>query len=108
MSGDQARARSARLAAWTVRVAATYLLLGALAKAGWGAPDDLPRVLRENVHGSLTVLFQLVVGLELLTALTAMITPRLGWPVLATLLLGFSGILVEQVVAGESTCGCFG
>lgn len=99
---------TARLAATVVRLAAAYILAGAIAKVLWGTPADLPAVLRDNAHGQLGLLFELVAAVEVFAAVAALVGPRIAWPCPAALLLVFLGILGAQLSEGATSCGCFG
>ena len=100
--------RRPSIGALVIRVAAAYVLVGAVAKVFWGAPSDLPQALLHAVPLDPEVLFDLVIAVELLCAVMALVAPRLGWPIVAAVLIGFIGVLVQQLRAGELSCGCFG
>ncbi len=97
-----------RVAASVVRLAAAYILAGAMAKLLRGTPADLPAFLRENAHGRIGLLFELIIAVEIFTSVAALLAPRLAWPVVSGLLLVFLVILGAQVSEGAASCGCFG
>lgn len=102
------RRTAAVVAAGVIRVAALYVLAGALAKLLWGSPADLPAVLRDHAHGGLGLFFELVVGVEIFVAVVALLAPRIGWPFVTALLLVFLVVLGAQLGEGAESCGCFG
>ena len=91
-----------------VRIVATYVLLGAAAKVLWGAPSDLPAALLQMVRWDERVLFDLVIFVELFVAGLAIVSPKIGWPLVSAALTGFVIVLVQQLRGGETSCGCFG
>lgn len=91
-----------------VRIVATYVLLGAAAKVLWGAPSDLPAALLQMVRWDEQVLFDLVISVELFVAGLAIVSPKIGWPLVSAALTGFVIVLVQQLRGGETSCGCFG
>ncbi len=100
---------SPALAATVVRVACLWLLAGALFKLLAGSPNDLPPTVREifALLGA-AVTFKLAVSVELVIGLLALAVPRLGWPLLLVQFLVFLAVLLPLILAGESSCGCFG
>ena len=91
-----------------VRIVATYVLLGAVAKVLWGAPSDLPAALLDMVRWNEQNLFDLVIFVELFVAGLALVSPKIGWPLVSAALTGFVIVLVQQLRGGEASCGCFG
>ncbi len=91
-----------------VRIVATYVLLGAIAKVLWGAPSDLPAALLQMVRWDEQILFDLVIFIELLAAGLALVSPKIGWPLVSAALAGFVIVLMQQLRTGEASCGCFG
>jgi hypothetical protein len=92
---------------WIVALAGLWILTGAVFKLVWGTPADLP----PPVQGAplpLGLTYKLVIGVELLAAALALLRPRAAWPLLVALLLAFVTVLVLQVAAGDTSCGCFG
>ncbi len=97
-----------RVTGVVVRIVATYVLLGAAAKVLWGAPSDLPAALLQMVRWDEQVLFDLVIFVELFVAGLAIVSPKIGWPLVSAALTGFVIVLVQQLRGGETSCGCFG
>lgn len=91
-----------------VRIVATYVLLGAIAKVLWGAPSDLPAALLDMVRWNEQNLFDLVIFVELFVAGLAIVSPKIGWPFVSAALTGFVIVLVQQLRGGDTSCGCFG
>lgn len=92
---------------WGVRLAALWVLAGALAKTFTGLPGDLPApILQLNVDPLLVIVF--AVAVESFIALLALFAPRYGSIPLAALLALFGGILILHVQSGAENCGCFG
>lgn len=52
--------------------------------------------------------FHLVIGVELAMVCLTWILPGLAWPLVFALFAFFDFILVSQLLAGASSCGCFG
>ncbi len=99
--------RAARHARWLLRLLGLWVLTGALFKLLLGTPADLPRAVRE-LPLELGLTYNLVVAIELGIAFLALLRPRWAWPPAFLLLLAFDGVLVAQIAAGETSCGCFG
>lgn len=102
------RTSRSRLAWIVVRLAGAWILAGALAKLFLGTPKDLPEVVRKMSPFGLDLTFHLVIGVELAMVSLAWIRPRLAWPLVLALFAFFDFVLVEQLSAGASSCGCFG
>ncbi|HVS17332.1 MAG TPA: hypothetical protein VMT18_01940 [Planctomycetota bacterium] len=90
-----------------VRLAALWILLGALFKLFVGSPNDLPPMVRDFVLGP-TLTFQLAIAIELSIALPALLLPRRVWALVALQLAVFCAILVPLMLSGAKSCGCFG
>ena len=103
---DQARP-SGTLAATIVRLAALWVLAGACYKLFSGSPNDLPPIVREFFLGP-DLTFRLAIAIELSIALTALVVPRVGWALLVAQFAVFLAILVQLMLSGVSSCGCFG
>lgn len=106
-----ARHASPAVASAVIRLVALYLLIGAGAKFIWGRPTDLPtpiQILVANLPLSLTQTFRLILSVEFGLALWGLLRPRRAWIGLVAVLAAFLGVLVIQMNAGETTCGCFG
>lgn len=74
-----------------------------------GNPADLPAVVRDLPLGiELGLLFKIIIGIEFGCVGLAAYTPKLAWPFLLGALLTFDGILVQQLLTGSTSCGCFG
>lgn len=95
-----------------VRLAALWILAGALFKLFVGSPNDLPPVVRETAPEllgiSATFVFQLAIAIELSIAVPALLRPRLAWPAVVALFAVFCAILVPLALSGAKSCGCFG
>jgi len=94
-----------------VRLAALWILTGALFKLFVGTPNDLPLVVKDfaaSLGMSATLVFRLAIAIEISVAVPALLRPRLVWPLVAAQLAIFCAILVPLALAGEASCGCFG
>ncbi len=96
-----------RLAAPVTRLVALWILFGAVFKLLQGTPADLPAVLRD-LPVRTALLFQVVVGVELVVGIMALLRPSRGWIPGALLLGTFLVVLAMQVADGAASCGCFG
>lgn len=110
-SGRPAVARSSwldpRTAGWVIRVAALWLLAGALGKATSGSPSALPAPILESDLDPFRVIPAAVV-IEITVALVAIMRPRWAWLPLALLFSAFSLLLIAHIRSGAEHCGCFG
>lgn len=104
---DDSPARPSATALLPVRLAALWILLGALFKLFVGSPNDLPPIVREFVLGP-TLTFRLAIAIELSIALPALLLPRRLWGLVALQLAVFCAILVQLTLSGAESCGCFG
>lgn len=102
-----AQSAPVRKAAWIVRGAALWLLVGALAKAFTGTPSELPAPIL-NADLDPFVVIPAAVVIETFVAILALVLPRVGWLPLAAALALFSAILVAHMLSGAEHCGCFG
>ncbi len=93
------------LAPLAIRLAALWVLAGALFKLIAGTPADLPPVLHELPIG-VDLFFKLAIGIELVLVCMALLRPKLAWLPLVGLFLVFDAILAMSL--GEESCGCFG
>jgi hypothetical protein len=94
-----------------VRLAATWILAGALFKLFLGTPADLPAPVREVGAGlglGVGLVYRIAIGIELAVAFLALLRPRLGWLPLALLFVAFDAVLGVLVARGTANCGCFG
>jgi hypothetical protein len=105
MASDSRRPRW--LAPAVIRLVGAWVLVGALAKLFVGTPGDLPPVVLKLLHDP-DLAFRLVISCELAVVAFALITPRLGWPLVCALMLAFLVVLGEMIAAGKTSCGCFG
>jgi len=99
--------RASGLASLAVRLAAAWILVGALFKLFLGTPADLP----DSVVGLLddaVLTYKLAIAVECGVAALAILRPRQGWWLLAGAYLVFELVLIEQMSAGAESCGCFG
>ena len=100
----------ARPPLWTAlaaRVAGLWIVAGCLLKALLGTPSDLPPLVRQ-LPLPLGTTFAVVIVIEAFVGLGTLLRPGRCWPLAALLLLAFIGVLTTQVVAGATSCGCFG
>jgi hypothetical protein len=88
-------------------VGALWVLAGALFKLFLGTPADLPSPVKE-LPLELGVTYNLAIGAELFVVSLALLRPRSGWVLLATLFVAFEVVLAIQLARGETRCGCFG
>ena len=101
----------AALGPTVVRLAALWILTGALFKLFVGTPNDLPGAVRDfaaSIGVSLTTIFRLAIAIELTISVPALLRPRLLWPLVAAQLAVFCAILVPLALGGAASCGCFG
>lgn len=95
---------------WTsllARLAGVWILFGCLMKAFLGTPGDLPPIVR-HVPLPLGTLFTVVLGIEAFVGLGTLVRPGRAWPLAVALLLVFAGVATSQLLAGATSCGCFG
>ena len=104
---DDTPSLSSKLAPAAVRVVALWILTGALYKLFAGSPNDLPPVVRDFFLGP-TLTFRLAIAIEISIALPALFQPRAFWPLVVAQMVVFLGILIQLVVSGAESCGCFG
>ncbi len=96
------------LARFLTRLAGLWFLFGAMMKLFFGTPADLPLIGPELSLDTATVLFKIVIAVEVLVGVMAFLRPPAGWMPSAMLLSVFVVITALQVVKGEESCGCFG
>lgn len=99
--------RGGALARGTVRLAGLWILAGALFKLFLGTPADLPATIR-RLPLELGLTYNLAITAELCVAGLTLLRPRWAWLPLCAMLLVFDWVLVGQISAGETSCGCFG
>jgi hypothetical protein len=97
-----------KYASLAVRLAAVWLLVGAVFKLFWGTPSLLPPFVREHTPFGLDLTFHLAIAIELSIVCACFLKPRFGWPFIATLFGFFLIVLTNDVLRGEKSCGCFG
>jgi hypothetical protein len=107
MNQESSSPRS-RFASIVVRLAGTWILAGAVAKLFLGTPKDLPALVLKLSPFGIDLTFHLVIGVELAMVCLTWILPGLAWPLVFALFAFFDFILVSQLLAGASSCGCFG
>ena len=96
-----------RHAASIVRLAALWILAGALYKLFAGSPGALPGNVRELAFGAETN-FKVAIAGELAAGTLGLLLPWFGWLPLAGALGLFIAVLVDLVRLGAENCGCFG
>ena len=96
-----------RIPSINVRVVALWVLVGAALKLLYGTPAGLPRPIQE-LPLALGLTFRLVIAIEFTIGLLALVRPARGWLPLCILLGAFVSVLMKQVAAGDTSCGCFG
>lgn len=99
--------KSPLLPALTVRLAALWILVGALFKLLYGTPLDLPPMVRA-VPLEIGLVYKLAIGIELAITAVAFFRPRLGWWLVALQYVAFGVVLAPLVWEGAESCGCFG
>lgn len=97
-----------RLAPLAVRLAALWLLAGALAKLFLGTPKDLPDPVRHLSPFAWGTTFYLVIAVELTLVTLAALRPKLAWLPLVALFVFFEGLLIYLSSLGAESCGCMG
>ncbi len=96
-----------KLAPIVVRLAALWVLAGAAYKLFSGSPNDLPPIVRDFFLGP-DLTFRLAIAIELSICALVFLRPRIGWWLLAAQFAVFLAILVQLILSGASSCGCFG
>jgi hypothetical protein len=99
--------KSTAAARAVVALIGLWILTGALFKLLLGTPADLPGVFRE-LPVPLDLAYKLAIAIELVTAATAFLRPRMGWILAGLALLCFDLVLGAAIADGEASCGCFG
>lgn len=90
------------------RVIGLWILAGALFKLLKGSPAHLPEIVTDLSPWGKTLTYQLVIAVELVLVVLAFFRPRWAWLWLAGCLATFCAILLSQILAGNTNCGCFG
>ena len=99
--------RGHRAASLAVRLAALWLLAGALFKLLKGTPADLPTIV-QALPFELGLTYKFAILIELCLGGIALLRPRWAWPFLVVAFVVFDLVLVSQIADGASSCGCFG
>ena len=107
MNPVEQRSFRERLAPSIVRLAALWILSGALFKLIWGSPADVPAILHD-VPMPLGTFYRLAIAVELAIGLLALLVPALAAPAVAALLAFFCALLIAMAWRGDASCGCFG
>ncbi|MGE0192892.1 MAG: hypothetical protein AB7T63_12720 [Planctomycetota bacterium] len=92
-------------AALMPRLAALWVLCGAVLKLVTGSPRDLPELVR-NLPLDDVLTFQAAISAELFLGVLVLLLPRRAWPLLLALLVAFAALLVPQL--DRASCGCWG
>jgi hypothetical protein len=95
---DESRPARRNYSSLFVRIGGGWIVAGAILKLLFGTPADLPAPVR---NGS-------PIAAELAVGLLSLLHPRVAWPILSLVLLFFVAILVQLVLEGAKSCGCFG
>jgi hypothetical protein len=85
-----------------------WLAAGALYKLFEGSPNDVPTTVKEHSPLGALDTMRLAIGIELAVIGLVIAVPRIGWFFLSGAFAVFIAVLVPLVVAGETSCGCFG
>jgi hypothetical protein len=98
-------------AATFLRLAALWLLTGALFKLFLGSPKDLPPIVLSVAKGmglGADLTLRLAVAVELVIGVLTLLRPKLGWLPITLQFLVFETILLQMLLSGDASCGCFG
>jgi hypothetical protein len=95
-------------AVWALRIAAAWLLTGALFKLFGGNPNLIPPLVRTMTPFSLVLTYHIAIAVELVLVVLALLRPRIGWASIAALFVFFIVLLVDLQMKGAASCGCFG
>ncbi|MBJ01339.1 MAG: hypothetical protein CMK00_00550 [Planctomycetes bacterium] len=98
-------------AATFLRLAALWLLAGALFKLLMGSPKDLPPSVLSFARGielNADLTLRLAVAIELVIGVLALLRPKLAWLPITLQFIVFEAILLQMVLGGDASCGCFG
>lgn len=90
-----------------VSLAALWIAAGALFKLFLGSPNDLPPVVHE-LPGPIGTKYAAIIAVELAIAWVAILRSRVGWVLVAALLVVFDVVLAVLLARGAESCGCFG
>ncbi len=103
---DQDRKRTRAL--WALRVAAAWLMAGAAFKLFSGNPNFMPPLVRVITPFTLVLTYHLAISIELVLVSLALLKPRIAWAPIAALFVFFLVLLVDMLMKGQASCGCFG
>ncbi len=95
-------------ALWALRIAAAWLLAGAAFKLFSGNPNFMPPLVRVITPFTLVLTYHVAISIELALVSLALLKPRLGWAPIAALFVFFLVLLVDMMIQGQASCGCFG
>ena len=99
---------SPALPALAVRLAAAWVLAGALFKLFLGTPADLPPTVVDASPLGLAETYRTAIGIELAVVFLALVRPGTAWPLVVGMYAVFEVVLGAQLAAGAESCGCFG
>jgi hypothetical protein len=88
-----------------------WILTGAVFKLVERTPSNLPsRIVKtaKDLNLDLGLVLRSLIGLELLAVAVMLFMPRYARPVAIFILACFCGILLNEIRAGATSCGCFG
>lgn len=97
-----------KLASVAVRLAALWLLTGALFKLFGGNPKMIPKLVLDHSPMSWNLTFHVVIAIELAIVCIALLKPHVGWMLITALFGFFLVVLVDQLLKGAESCGCLG
>jgi hypothetical protein len=95
-------------AVWALRIAAAWLLTGALFKLFGGNPNLIPPLVRTMTPFSLVLTYHIAIAVELVLVVLALLQPRIGWAPITALFVFFLVLLADLQLKGAASCGCFG
>jgi len=99
--------------AWiAIILACAWVAAGAVFKLAEASPNDIPPVVlkysKEWFSFDMATTYRWAVTIEIAVVTLALLRPRLGWFILAGQYTVFLLILVNLMLAGSASCGCFG
>lgn len=97
-----------RYAAIAVRLAALWLLTGALFKLFAGSPKMIPEPVLEHSPFNWTLTYQIAIAIELSIVCIAVLKPHRGWMLITGLFGFFIALLLDMALKGKESCGCMG
>lgn len=99
---------SQKLAALAVRLAALWLLTGALFKLFAGSPKMIPELVLSSSPFSWTLTYQIAIAIELSIVCVAVLKPHRGWIPITAIFGVFMALLIVMTLEGKASCGCMG